>query len=65
MSTYAKDLALRVGAVFVFTFLSTYSFADLSNPRTALVSAGAAAAEVIRGLLGKFVGDPNSAGFHK
>lgn len=65
MSAYAKDLVLRVGAVFVFTFLSTYSFADLSNPRTALVSAGAAAAEVIRGLVGKYIGNPDSAGFHK
>jgi hypothetical protein len=64
LSTYAKDLLLRVGAVFAFTFLSTYSFADLSNPKTALISGAAAAAEVIRGLLGKFVGDPNSAGFH-
>lgn len=64
MSTYFKDLSLRVGAVFAFTFLSTYSFADLSNPKTALIAGGAAAAEVIRGLLGKFIGDPSSAGFH-
>lgn len=64
MSTYAKDLLLRVGSVFVFAFLSTYSFTDLSHPREALVAGAAAAAEVIRGLVGKYIGDPNSAGFH-
>lgn len=64
MSTYFKDLSLRVGAVFAFTFLSTYSFADLSNPKNALIAGVAASAEVIRGLLGKFIGNPDSAGFH-
>lgn len=64
MSTYAKDMALRVFSVFVFTFLSTYSFADLSHPREALIASVAAVAEVIRGLVGKYIGDPNSAGFH-
>ena len=64
MSTYVKDLLLRVGSVFVFTFLSTYSLTDLGNPKGALVSAVAAALEVIRGLVGKYIGDPNSAGFH-
>lgn len=65
MTTYFKDLSLRVVAMFAFTFLSVFSFTDLGTARGAVVAGAAAAAEVLRGWLGKFVGDPNNAGFHK
>lgn len=65
MSAYFKDLSLRVGATFLFTFLSVLSFTDLSTSKDAAIAGAAAAAEVVRGWLGKFVGNPNNAGFHK
>lgn len=65
MSPYLKDLALRVVATFGFAFLSVLSFTDLSTAKDAVIAGAAAAAEVVRGWLGKFVGDPDNAGFHK
>ncbi|WNM75006.1 holin [Streptomyces phage Dennebes] len=65
MTPYIKDLALRVVATFAFAFLSVLSFTDLSTSKDAAIAGAAAAAEVVRGWLGKFVGDPNNAGFHK
>lgn len=64
MSTYVKDLSLRVFCVFAFAFLSVFSFTDLTHTREALVAGAAAVAEVIRGLVAKYIGDPDSAGFH-
>lgn len=65
MSQYFKDFALRVVATFLFTFLSVLSFTDLSTSKDAAIAGAAAAAEVVRGWLGRFVGSPDNAGFHK
>lgn len=63
MTQYFKDFLLRVGATFLFTFLSVLSFTDLSTAKDAGIAGAAAAAEVLRGWLGKYVGADNHAGF--
>lgn len=65
MSAYFKDFTLRVGATFGFTFLSVFSFTDMSTAKDAAIAGAAAGAEVLRGWLGKYVGAENHAGFTK
>jgi hypothetical protein len=65
VSPYFKDFTLRVIATFLFAFLSVLSFTDLSTLKDAGIAGAAAAAEVVRGWLGKYVGADNHAGFSK
>lgn len=65
MTSYFKDLLVRVGATFAFTFLSMFSLADLSTADEAAVSAGAAALALVQAWLGKFVGSEDNAGLTK
>jgi hypothetical protein len=48
MSERAKDFAERVGATFGFTFLSVFSFTDLSTWHDALIASAAACATVVK-----------------
>lgn len=48
MSERAKDFAERVGATFGFTFLSVFSFTDLSTWHDALIASAAASATIIK-----------------
>ena len=54
---YLKDLAERVAATAVFTFLSVFSVADLSTAKTASVAAAAACLSLLKGSLAQFIGD--------
>lgn len=65
MKKYLIDLGERVGATFLFAFLSALSFTDLSTSRDAIIAGAAAAATVLKGALARFVGDPESAGLLK
>lgn len=65
MSKFAVDLAERVGATFAFAFLSAFSFSDLSTAHDAAIAGAAAAASVVKGLLAKFLGDPDDASLVK
>lgn len=65
MTSYLKDLLVRVGATFAFTFLSIFSLEDLSTADNALIAGGAAALALVQAALGKFVGDPDNAGLTK
>ena len=48
MSERAKDFAERVAATFGFTFLSVFSFTDLSTWHDALIASAAASATIIK-----------------
>lgn len=65
MSPYFKDLVERVAATFAFTFLSVFSFTDLSTSKDAAIGGAAAAASLIKGWLGGFIGSQDHAGFSK
>jgi len=65
VSSYAKDFAERVVATFLFTFLSVFSFTDLSSARGAVIAGAAATASIIKGWLGAFLGREDSAGLTK
>ncbi|AWN05130.1 holin [Streptomyces phage Vorvolakos] len=65
MTPYLKDLAERVAATFIVTFLSVFVITDISTARDAAIAGGAAAAKLLIGLLAKKFGDPDSAGFTK
>lgn len=65
MTPYLKDLAERVAATFIVTFLSVFVITDSSTARDAAIAGGAAAAKLLIGLLAKKFGDPDSAGFTK
>lgn len=62
MSSYFKDLVERTLATFAFTFLATFSVADLSTARDAAIAGGAAALTLIKSWLGSFVGNDEHAG---
>lgn len=64
MNTYLKDLLGRVSATFAFTFLSVFTVSDLSSAQGAALAGAAAAAELVRGALAKYIGSPENAGFH-
>ena len=55
MSHFFKDLAERVGATFAFSFLSVFSFTDMSTSKDAGIAGAAAAASVIKAWLRPFV----------
>lgn len=63
MTPYLKDLAERVAATFIVTFLSVFVITDISTARDAAIAGGAAAAKLLIGLLAKKFGDPDKAGF--
>ena len=65
MTSYAKDFVERVVATFAFTFLSVFSFTDLSTSRGAVIAGAAAAASLIKGWLGGFLGNEDHAGLTK
>jgi hypothetical protein len=65
VSSYFKDLLVRVGATFAFTFLSIFSLEDLSTADSAAIAGGAAALALVQAALGKFVGNPDDAGLTK
>lgn len=65
MSPYLKDLMERVVATFAFTFLSVFSFADVSTSKDAAIAGAAAAASLLKGWLGKYVGADEHAGLSK
>lgn len=65
MSSYFKDLLVRVGATFAFTFLSLFSLEDLGTADNAAIAGGAAALALVQAALGKFVGKPEDAGLTK
>lgn len=65
MSPYFKDLVERVVATFAFTFLSVFSFTDLSTGDDALIAGAAAVASLVKGWLGKYLGDEDHAGLSK
>lgn len=62
MTSYAKDFIERVVATFAFTFLSVFSFTDLSTSRGAVIAGAAAAATVVKSWLGGFIGNDEHAG---
>lgn len=63
MSPYLKDLAERVAATFIVTFLSVFVITDIGTARDAAIAGGAAALKLLVGLLAKKFGDPDKAGF--
>lgn len=65
MKKYLIDLGERVGATFLFTFLSTLSFTDLSTARDAGIAGAAAAASILKGAIARYIGDPDSASLLK
>lgn len=65
MSPYFKDLVERVVATFAFTFLSVFSFTDLSTGDDALIAGAAAVASLVKGWLGGFLGSEDHAGLTK
>ncbi len=65
MSPYFKDLLERVGATFAFTFLSVFSFSDISTSDDAAIAGAAAVASLLKGWLGKYVGSEDTAGLTK
>jgi hypothetical protein len=65
VSSYFKDLLVRVGATFAFTFLSLFSLEDLGTADNAAIAGGAAALALVQAWLGKFVGKPEDAGLTK
>lgn len=65
MSKYLKDLAERVAATYAFAFLSVFSFTDLSTGKNAAIAGAAAAASLVKGWLGKYLGSEDHAGLSK
>jgi hypothetical protein len=65
LSPYFKDLVERVVATYAFTFLSVFSFTDLSTSKDAAIGGAAAAASLIKAWLGGFLGNENHAGLTK
>lgn len=65
MSSYAKDLLERVAATFAFTFLAVFSFADISTVKDAGIAGAAAAASLLKGFLGAYLGREDDAGVTK
>lgn len=65
MSSYAKDFVERVLATFAFTFLSVFSFTDLSTSKDAAIAGAAAAATLLKSWLGGFLGNEEHAGLTK
>lgn len=65
MTSYAKDLIERVAATFAFAFLAVFSFADLSTAKDAGIAGAAAAASLIKGALGAYLGREDDAGITK
>ena len=65
MTSYAKDFIERVVATFAFTFLSVFSFTDLSTSKDAAIAGAAAAATLIKSWLGGFIGNGDHAGLSK
>lgn len=65
MSSYAKDLIERVAATFAFSFLSVFSFSDISTADNAAIAGAAAAASLLKGWLGGFLGNEDHAGLTK
>jgi hypothetical protein len=65
VTSYFKDLLVRVGATFAFTFLSLFSLEDLGTADNAAIAGGAAALALVQAALGKYVGDRNNAGITK
>jgi len=62
VSPYFKDLLERVAATFAFTFLSTFSFTDISTSKDAAIAGAAAAASLLKGWLGSVIGSKDHAG---
>jgi hypothetical protein len=62
MKKYLIDLSERVGATAAFTFLATFSVADLSTTKDAGIAAAAAALSLIKGALAGYVSGGNQAG---
>lgn len=65
VSPYFKDLLERVAATFAFTFLSVFSFSDLSTGDDAAIAGAAAVASLVKGWLGKYLGSEDHAGLTK
>jgi hypothetical protein len=65
MSSYTRDLIERVAATFAFSFLSVFSFSDLSTADNAAIAGAAAAASLLKGWLGRFLGNETDAGITK
>lgn len=55
MSDYFKDLAERTAATFAFTFLSVFSFTDMSTAKDAGIAGAAAVGSVIKAWLKPYV----------
>jgi ABC-type molybdate transport system substrate-binding protein len=62
-AAYVKDLVERIAATFVVAFLGVYLVApeSLSNTKAAAMAGVAAAGSLIKGLLAKFLGNPETA----
>jgi hypothetical protein len=65
VSSYAKDFVERVLATFAFTFLSVFSFTDLSTAEDAAIAGAAATATLVKSWLGGFLGNTEHAGLSK
>lgn len=65
VSPYFKDLVERTVATFAFTFLSVFSFTDMSTAKDAAIGGAAAAASLIKGWLGSVIGSQDHAGLSK
>lgn len=65
MTSYFKDLLERVVATFAFTFLSVFSFTDMSTAKDAAIGGAAAAASLLKGWLGGMIGSQDHAGLTK
>jgi len=62
MRKYLIDLSERVAATAAFTFLATFSVADLSTAKDAGIAAAAAALSLVKGALAGYVSGGNGAG---
>lgn len=56
MNHKVLDITERTAATFVFAFLSSFSFSDLSTTRDAAIAGAAAALSVVKGLLNNYLG---------
>ena len=65
VSPYFKDLVERIVATFAFTFLSVFSFTDMSTAKDAAIGGAAAAASLLKGWLGSVTGNQDHAGLSK
>ena len=55
MSTFAKDMAERVAATFAFSFLSVFSFTDISTGKDAAIAGAAEAASLVKTWLKEYL----------